>query len=288
MPSDKVIVEDKPVTFNPERDQMQVFYDKGFVVKEQKPIGIPTKRINYLVEKYKTFCVLMPTYKLSPAITFHSFATFYASSYKAGFMPDLMLLDQTNILVARNTLLENVYNAQEEYKNPYKVILMMDSDHGYDFGHFIRLLDHYDQGMQQSKSRPLGLLSARYLTRDVRKPTVCAYIFNPDKNNFMPLSVRTKESVVGVDGVGLGFALVNPELIKMMYEVHGQQSFSFSPVDEVVDKATGKVIQKATFISEDLDFCLKAKKLGFDIWLDNTVNVDHVGGLIDVDDPRAQ
>ena len=34
-------------------------------------------------------------------------------------------------------------------------------------------------------------------------------------------------------------------------------------------------------ISEDLDWCIKAQKLGYKLYLDNSVRIGHCGGLID-------
>jgi hypothetical protein len=116
-------------------------------------------------------------------------------------------------------------------------------------------------------------LSARYVTRDWNTPKVCAFINTKTLPDRCYLPVKPEMTGLNeVDAFGFGFVLMSPDLLERMHDEYGMHQFMFMPYGDPKDGKT---------ISEDLDWCEKAKKLGFKLALDNDVEIGHLGGRID-------
>jgi hypothetical protein len=189
---------------------------------------------------------------------------------KAGFDVSIIVLDQTNVVIARNTLAKMAVDVIKDKEKDIKLVWWLDSDHWVSYQDFLNLLYHYDL---YKESDGLDCLSARYITRDWNTPKVCAFINTAQlpKRSYVPVR-NDQKGVVEVDSFGFGWVFMSPDVILKMYDKYGQHQFMFMPYGEPEDGKT---------ISEDIDWCEKAKALGFRLAVDNDVEIGHLGGKID-------
>jgi len=190
---------------------------------------------------------------------------------KLGFDPSIFLLDQTNVSTARNFLAKNFIEAHQKEHGPYSAVLWIDSDQTFEFMDFLNLLNRFDE---TNKSDGVEILSARYITRDLEEPKVCAFMKAPiDKVKFGYKAILpSSQGISEVDGFGFGFVMMTPKVLVDMYEHYGQHMFAFRCVG---DKDVGGII------GEDLDWCDKAQAIGYKLFFDNDVSIGHYGGVID-------
>jgi len=215
-----------------------------------------------LVKKYKKLCLLLPTYKIIPTNTYHCMMVFLSQLYRLGFNVSVLMLDQTNVVLARNNLCKHFIETHE--KNKFDLTLWMDSDHDFKTSDFMTMLYHYD------KCNTVDILSARYVTRDNIAPRVCAY--NKKNDGYMAIH-PDNTGISEVDGVGFGFIMMSPKVMVDMHNEYGLRQFEFVHITE----------KGPEIISEDLTWCDRAKKIGYKVFVDNEINVGHYGGTMTID-----
>lgn len=108
----------------------------------------------------------------------------------------------------------------------------------------------------------------------------CAFILNPDTKCFHPTEVGEKKGMAQVDAVGGYFPLIKRHVLENTdgpWFVYGDISLGYNdnPDTDPVGKGIG----------EDIYFCVKAKMAGFEIWLDTSLEIKHIGqpAIIDTD-----
>ena len=218
-----------------------------------------------LISKYMRITMLLPTYKNISSKTYMAMVTLIQNMNTYGFIPAIHFLDQTNVVIARNHLQKAYIDSKDKFQSD--IVLWMDSDHPISFQQFMTLLKHFDEN-----NSDLDVLSARYITRDLYQPRVCAYVNTGDFDTpiFNAISIDST-GIQLVDAVGFGMLLMKPEVIDTVYNEHKLHSFIHRPYGLCAD---GKLV------SEDLDWCMKATDLGIRIAVDNEVDIDHEGGII--------
>lgn len=224
------------------------------------------ERTKELAKKYNKLALLLPTYKILNTKSYQCMIVLLTRLFKVGFDVSVLLLDQTNVVIARNHLAKHFMEA-DEMVGGYDIAMWIDSDQTFEFSDFMNLLYHYDECHDKDGVR---VLSGRYISRDLSTPKVCAFIREED-GKYKAIQPESR-GIVEVDGFGFGFVLMEPEVIKEMYEEYGIMQFGYKFVG---DKDTGGMI------GEDLDWCEKAQKIGIKLFFDNEVSIGHFGGIID-------
>lgn len=220
--------------------------------------------VKQLTKKYNKICFLLPVYKIMDTKAYMSMVTLIAQVYKMGFEPTFFFLDQTNILIARNELAGFFNQYHKDYN--FDLVVWMDSDHYITLENFMQLLYHYDAYAD------ISILSARYITRDVVAPKLCAYINEGTKEDPKFRSVLpTNKGISEVDAVGFGCIMMQPKVMLDMYKKYAKHQFQFIALG---DKEQGGML------SEDLLWCMRAQELGYKVYLDNDVEIGHMGGII--------
>lgn len=97
-------------------------------------------------------------------------------------------------------------------------------------------------------------------------PTIYEY----DGKNFKSLINYEPNKIIEVDGCGMACCLIKRKVMEKIKEPW----FEFK-------KITDKERKKSFMLSEDLVFCRKVKKAGFNIKVDTGLVCGHVGGVID-------
>ena len=213
-----------------------------------------------LAQKYERLVLLLPTYKIVPTVTYQCMLAFISNLYKYKFNIGLLMVDHTNVVAARNKLAEHAYLIEKHEGGG--IYLWMDSDHTWSIEDFFTLLRHYDQ------NEHIKILSARNLTRE-RQPRCCGWLKHGDADYISMHPALT--GIQQVDGVGFGFLLVSPEVIKKMYETHGVEQFMID-----FNRGVAKGI-----VSEDIFWCKKAEDMGYKFYVDCDVVPGHYGAIVD-------
>jgi hypothetical protein len=164
--------------------------------------------------------------------------------------------DQIKIDHVRNHLV----NEYIKGKQLFDFILWIDADHVFNPRHF-------EQLRFSLLEKNLDIVSAKYFKRDKRFREIVAY--NIEDDEYLSIEDR-QEGVQKVDAVGFGFVLMRPKVLEDMYYKIGPRLFEFQyPIDGSID-----------YLSEDFDFCNKAKQCGYDVYIDHECVIGHEGGIV--------
>lgn len=104
---------------------------------------------------------------------------------------------------------------------------------------------------------------------------VGGWYMNMIQGKYLPMLYRKKEDVFtcilpsmnqdfSVDAIGLGCVMIHREVFEKLDKQTGQSWFYF---DETEDKK---------LISEDIVFCLNARRQGYEIWVDSNLKLKHM------------
>lgn len=135
--------------------------------------------------------------------------------------------------------------AQEALDRGSEWLLYLDDDHAFPPDHLVRLLSH---------DKPL--VAALYTARSAPFRPI-AYDWISEEKGWEPISLdgRGEDELITVDGVGTGGMLIRSEVFHQMHYPW---------------------FEKTKVGSEDLEFCRKARELGFDIHLDLGAPMGHM------------
>lgn len=174
----------------------------------------------------------------------------------------------SNVYVARTLcLIENETLAfhQKPFDGlyDYDYIMWIDSDSIFKPQQFKKLM------VRMEKNRRLSILSGIYLQDMGQEYTTVVKLKTDSVKKYgrpkflTPAGITGKKGLIKVAYTGMGFMLIRQGVFeKIPYPW-------FMPV---ITKSRGK---KTGFASEDASFCIRARKLGFDIWIDPTVIIGH-------------
>jgi GT2 family glycosyltransferase len=146
---------------------------------------------------------------------------------------------------------------REARKKKATHLMFIDADHVFPPASIIRLLDH-DKDIVAANYNTRGNLNKAGQLLNVLKPF--------DENGEMDTSGATKhyempKTLFKVAGIGTGFMLIKMSV--------------FDSIDAPWFVAwEGKDGEHHT---EDIDFCVKAREAGFDIWCSPTIQIGHIG-----------
>lgn len=213
------------------------------------------------IQTYKRICLLLPTYRMVPVPAYQSMISFISNLYKHGHEVAEVMVDQCNVVAARNKLATAAYEIEKE--EGADLYVWIDSDHTFRYENFMELVYHFHMCGDEAK-----ILSARNFTKDLSNPQVCAYTKKGTAYEPIPANL---ENIQEVDAVGFGFIIIAPEVITKMYETHGSRQFMVKFTEH----------ESTDVVSEDLYWCDLVRNLGYKILVDNLVTPGHYGGIID-------
>lgn len=153
------------------------------------------------------------------------------------------------LMRARNDIFQNAFISKVDD------LIMIDSDHGWNPQDILRLLNH---------SVDIVGVAARKKTDD--------YIDYNVKTEDGLLSIQ-KDELTEVIGIGLGCMRITKEVIVKIWdlsEVYTERNIE----KRMIFNAK---IKDKEIIGEDISFCDKCRELGYKIYLDPYITIDHVG-----------
>jgi hypothetical protein len=112
----------------------------------------------------------------------------------------------------------------------------------------------------------------------VRKVSPASFAVNvtDDFGRPVPLQVDSERGYIRASGVGLAFACLSRKCVERMVEAYPDLAF---------DAAEGRqehalfnpIVVNRRYLGEDYAWCHRWRAIGGDIWVDPTINLDHVG-----------
>lgn len=157
-----------------------------------------------------------------------------------------MVVEGSLVYDARDTI------AQTAIDNGYDYVLYADSDMVFDKPDIDRLLAHN-----------VDICSGLYVTRDGENKNVAySEIITRRRWPYREPKIIADDTSIGygsVAAVGFGFCLIKTSVFKTMF------------------KRYKSIFEPKWGVGEDVAFCIRAKKCGFDINIDRDVRLGHVG-----------
>lgn len=158
----------------------------------------------------------------------------------------------TNSLVfdARNKL------AAEALDDEADRILWLDSDMGFSIDLMQRLAEGMDSGLDfvcgiyVKRQLPTSPCIYSKIVRDDDHPNGLAWVYTD----------YPKNQLFEIGGSGFGAVMMSTKMLKDVYDTYGQP---FNPIPGG--------------LGEDLAFCWRAKQLGYKLYCDSRIKVDHIG-----------
>ena len=151
----------------------------------------------------------------------------------------------TVIHLARNELVRKALEHNTEY------VLFADSDQVYNPDYHLKLIE-----------ADKDIIGAPITKRSI--PYTLNISLQKENGTFAPVAEFPEDKIFPIDGIGMGFTLIKTKVFKEMKEPW----FDFLTLPNDVR------------LGEDLSFCHKAKRAGFEIWTDPRLNVGHVGTAV--------
>lgn len=160
---------------------------------------------------------------------------------------------------ARNLL------AQDMIESPCDYLLFVDSDINFEPEDIFRL-------MAWAEDPKKGIVAAVPRTRSEDK----VYIANLDYDENNELTMNGM-GLVRAERVATAFMLIRREVIITMAEAHPEWKYYDKRSDRVVPCLFDFELTEEGYIGEDFLFCDRARELGFEVWIDPTITLGHMG-----------
>jgi hypothetical protein len=159
---------------------------------------------------------------------------------------------------ARNLLAKEMLESQCDY------LLFIDADINFEPEHILRL-------MAWGSDPKKGIVAGVPRTRSTTK----TYIATLDEED----GQLTMDSMglVRAKRVATAFMLVRREVFTQMTEAHPEWVYMDQRVDGMVPCLFDFMLTDEGYIGEDYLFCDRARELGFEVWIDPTIKLGHMG-----------
>lgn len=174
----------------------------------------------------------------------------------------LLTLTNSSLITQARSKIANFFinNTNHDY------LFFLDSDIGFDPQDVIKLLSH--QVPIVSGAYPMKIIPERY----------CVDVCQPEQR---------QGNLLKINGNGMGFVLIHrqvfldiakkyPELKYIPSDYHSDTPHTSAEIDHSYHYFAEQKIQNG-FASEDKSFFHRASQVGYDIWLDTTIRLNHTG-----------
>lgn len=156
--------------------------------------------------------------------------------------------------------IDQIRNLIADWAKRYDYLLSVDSDIVLPNDALVKML---------AADKPI--ISGLYIQRIPNTHTLEVYMDNNDGCINIPYDRIENRGVVEIAACGMGCALIKSEVFRTLAYPHYVYT---------------SALNHANTVSEDIYFCMKARKAGFSVWADASIKCDHVGStLFTVDSP---
>lgn len=194
-----------------------------------------------ITKNNKKILIAIPTDKYVEAETFKSI---YDLEIPEGYDTEFQFFYGYNVAQIRNLI--------AEWAKHYDYLFSVDSD-------IVLPSDSLKKMLNSNKD----IISGLYIQRIPNTHTLEIYMDNENGGmNNIPYELIKNNGISEIAGCGMGCCLIKSEVFKNMEYPH----FEYH-----------SALYHENTISEDIDFCMKARKCGFRIWADPSIICDHIG-----------
>jgi cellulose synthase/poly-beta-1,6-N-acetylglucosamine synthase-like glycosyltransferase len=117
-----------------------------------------------------------------------------------------------------------------------------------------------------------GIVAAVPRTRSETKTYIAT--LDHDENNQLSMN---NMGLVRAKRVATAFMLVRREVFEQMSEAHPEWSYYDTRSDRMLNAMFDFLVTDEGYIGEDFLFCDRARELGFEVWVDPTITLGHMG-----------
>jgi hypothetical protein len=160
---------------------------------------------------------------------------------------------------ARNLLVRDMLDSNADY------LMFIDSDINFEPEHILRL-------MAWAEDPKKGIIAAVPRVRDVRK----TYIADLDHDVDGSLTMNNMGLVRG-KRVATAFMLIQRQVFVDMMATHPDWSYLDQRCNKQVPAVFDFKLTDEGYIGEDFLFCDRARELGYEVWIDPTIPLGHMG-----------
>jgi len=160
---------------------------------------------------------------------------------------------------ARNLLAQDLLESKCDY------LMFIDSDINFEPEDVFRLMAW---GTDPKK----GIVAAVPRTRSETK----TYIANLDHDENNQLTMNNM-GLVSAKRVATAFMLVRREVFEQMSAAHPEWNYYDTRSNRMLNAMFDFLVTDEGYIGEDFLFCDRARELGFEVWIDPTISLGHMG-----------
>lgn len=160
---------------------------------------------------------------------------------------------------ARNLL------AQDMLESDATDLLFIDSDINFEPEHILRL-------MAWGSDPKKGIVAAVPRTRSEDK----VYIANLEYDENSELTMN-RMGLVRAERVATAFMLVRREVFEQMIEAHPEWKYYDKKTDRMIPCLFDFQLTEEGYMGEDYLFCDRAREIGFEVWVDPSISLGHMG-----------
>lgn len=160
---------------------------------------------------------------------------------------------------ARNLLAQDMLESNCDY------LMFIDSDINFEPEDILRL-------MAWGSDPKKGIVAAVPRTRSETK----TYIANLEYDDSGDLTMNGM-GLVRAERVATAFMLVRREVFEKMVEAHPEWKYYDKRSDRVIPCLFDFMLTEEGYIGEDYLFCDRTRELGFDVWIDPSITLGHMG-----------
>lgn len=160
---------------------------------------------------------------------------------------------------ARNLLVQDMLESDADY------LVFIDSDINFEPEDILRLM----AWAQDSKK---GIVAGVPRVRDVNK----TYIADLDHDENGDLTMNAM-GLVRATRVATAFMLIQRNVIETMIAAHPEWQYYDKRCEKTVPALFDFKLTAEGYMGEDFLFCDRARELGFEVWVDPTISLGHMG-----------
>jgi len=174
----------------------------------------------------------------------------------------LLTLSNSSLITQARSKIANFFinNTEHDY------LLFLDNDIGFESQDVIKLLSH--QVPIVSGAYPMKIIPERY----------CVEVSQPEKR---------KGDLLKINGNGMGFVLIHRQVFIEIARNYPDLKYTPSDYHSDTPHTYGEIKNsyhyfvehksKNGFMSEDKSFFYRASQVGYDVWLDTSIHLNHTG-----------
>lgn len=203
-------------------------------------------------------CVLQPTYRFVPTESYQSMVNLLYHFFAVkDTVIQFAISDNIKIDHVRNYLTQLFL--EKDGDKIFDYVMWIDSDQVFNPGQVEQLIDNLEKNQ-------LDIISGLYHKRTSH--ILEAVAFDEVGDKFISI-IPNKSGLQEVEGVGFGFVLMRPKVLREMHKEYGARQFEFQ-----------YIVDGNEYLGEDLTWSQRARKLGYKIWLDCDCIIGHKGAIV--------